>query len=78
MADRAMEEQQGAGQGDKPPASPLRAISAVLGAFVGIRKSKDRDADLASLKPAHVIIAGVIGAALFVTIIVTLVRLIAR
>lgn len=78
MADRGTGEQRGAAQGDKPAASPLRAISAVLGAFVGIRKSKDRDADLASVKPVHVIVAGVIGAALFVTIIVSLVRLIAR
>jgi hypothetical protein len=50
----------------------------VLGAFIGIRKSSDRDRDLASLKPVHVIVAGIIGAVLFVTIIVTLVRLIAR
>ena len=57
--------------------SPLRAVSAVLGAFIGIRKSADRDKDLASLKPIHVIVAGVIGAALFVLVIVTLVRLIA-
>jgi hypothetical protein len=59
-------------------ASPWRAISAVLGAFVGIRKSADRDRDLASLKPVHVIVAGVIGAALFVTTIVMLVKLITR
>ena len=58
--------------------SPWRAISAVLGAFVGIRKSADRDRDLAALKPVHVIVAGIIGAALFVTTIVTLVRLITR
>lgn len=56
--------------------SALRAVSAVLGAFVGIRKSSARDKDLASLKPIHVIVAGVLGAALFVLIIVTVVRLI--
>jgi hypothetical protein len=61
-----------------PKTSPWRAISAVLGAFVGIRKSADRDRDLAALKPVHVVIAGIIGAALFVTAIVTLVRLITR
>jgi hypothetical protein len=59
-------------------ASPLRAVSAVLGAFIGIRKSADRDRDLASLKPIHVIVAGLIGAAIFVLTIVTLVRLITR
>jgi hypothetical protein len=59
-------------------ASPWRAISAVLGAFIGIRKSADRDRDLAALKPVHVVVAGIIGAVLFVTTIVTLVRLITR
>ena len=56
--------------------SPLRAVSAVLGAFIGIRKSSARDKDLASIKPLHVVIAGVIAAAIFVLTIVTFVRLI--
>ncbi len=56
--------------------SALRAVSAVLGAFIGIRKSSARDKDLASLKPIHVIVAGLVGAALFVLSIVTLVKLI--
>jgi hypothetical protein len=56
--------------------SPLRAVSAVLGAFIGIRKSSARDRDLASLRPVHVIVAGVIAAAIFVLTLVTLVRLI--
>jgi hypothetical protein len=56
--------------------SPLRAVSAVLGAFIGIRKSSARDRDLASLRPVHVVVAGVIAAAIFVLTIVTVVRLI--
>lgn len=56
--------------------SPLRAVSAVLGAFIGIRKSSARDQDLATTKPAHVIIAGLIAAVIFVVTIVTVVRLI--
>lgn len=56
--------------------SPLRAVSAVLGAFIGIRKSSARDQDLATTKPAHVIIAGLIAAVVFVVTIVTVVRLI--
>jgi hypothetical protein len=47
-----------------------------LGAFIGIRRSSDRDRDLASLKPAYVIVAGVLAAALFVLALVTLVHLI--
>jgi hypothetical protein len=48
----------------------------VLGAFIGIRRRSAGDRDLASLKPVHVIVAGVIAAALFVIILVTLVNLI--
>ncbi len=55
---------------------PLRAVSAVLGAFIGIRKSSARDRDLASVKPAHIVIAGVIAAIVFVLTIITLVRFI--
>lgn len=55
---------------------PLRAVSAVLSAFIGIRKSSARDKDLASLKPVHVIVAGLIAAAVFVATIVTLVLVI--
>lgn len=62
------EEQQGHEKGH-----PLRAVAAVLSAFIGIRKSAARDKDLASLKPVHVIVAGLIAAAVFVATIVTLV-----
>ena len=59
-----------------PRPSGLRAISAVLGEFIGIRKSTDRDTDLAQLRPIHVILTGIIAAALFVLTIVMLVRFI--
>jgi hypothetical protein len=62
-------------RGDKR-SNPLRAVSAVLGAFIGIRKSAARDKDLVSLKPIHVIVAGLIAAAVFVATIVTLVLVI--
>jgi hypothetical protein len=54
--------------------SPLRAIFQVLCAFVGIRRSSA--ADVASIKPVHLIIAAIIAAAVFVVTIVTLVNLI--
>jgi hypothetical protein len=56
--------------------SPLRAVSAVLSAFIGIRKSSARDRDMASVRPVHIIVAGVIAAAIFVLTLITLVRLI--
>ncbi len=69
-AAKAMEPQRDKASG------PLRAVSAVLGAFIGIRKNSARDRDLASVKPAHIVIAGVIAAVVFVLAIVTLVRFI--
>jgi hypothetical protein len=56
--------------------NPLRAVAAVLSAFIGIRKSAARDQDLASLKPVHVIVVGLVAAALFVALLVTLVQVI--
>jgi hypothetical protein len=63
-------------EGRSKRSNPLRAVSAVLSAFIGIRKSTARDKDLASLKPIHVIVAGLIAAAVFVATIVTLVLVI--
>ena len=61
-----------------PPraSSLLRALPALLGAFIGIRKGSASERDLAGLNPLHVIAAAVLAAALFVIIIVTLVGLI--
>jgi hypothetical protein len=56
--------------------SPLRAIATVLSAFIGIRKSASHNRDLSGLRPVHVIVAGLIAAAIFVFTIITLVRLI--
>ncbi|MCC7546760.1 MAG: DUF2970 domain-containing protein [Burkholderiales bacterium] len=56
--------------------SPLRAVAAVLSAFIGIRKNAARDRDQDAIRPLHVVIAGVIAAAVFVLTIVTVVRLI--
>lgn len=47
-------------------------------AFLGIRRGAAARSDLASLRPWQVVVAGVVGAALFVTVIVSLVRIIAR
>ena len=39
-----------------------------------MRKGSEHEADMAKLNPVHVIIAGVIGAALFVLLLILLVR----
>lgn len=55
-------------------ASPLAVARAVFWSFLGIRRRTGHDADVVRLKPAQVIVAGIIGAALFVTTILLVVR----
>ena len=47
---------------------------AVAWSFFGVRKGKDHAQDVAKLNPVHVIVAGLIGAAVFVGVLVVLVR----
>lgn len=46
---------------------------AVAWSFFGVRRSAGLDQDVAKLNPVHVIIAGIVGAALFVLALVLLV-----
>jgi len=52
----------------------FQAMKAVSWAFFGIRKQSDHDHDAATLTLGQVIVAGLIGAALFVAAIVILVK----
>ena len=56
------------------PVSFLQTIRAVAWSFFGVRRGKDYENDVAQLNPVHVIIAGVIGALLFVLLLVLLVH----
>ena len=51
-----------------------RTVLAVVWSFLGIRRRADYAQDIAQLNPIHVIVAGIIGAALFVVVLVLLVR----
>ena len=55
-------------------ASLRQTISAVAWSFFGVRRGRDHEQDMARLNPVHVIIAGVLGAALFVLVLVLVVR----
>ena len=55
-------------------ASPLEVAKAVFWSFLGIRKRAAHESDMARLKPAHVIIAGIVGAVIFVTGLILIVR----
>ncbi len=55
-------------------ASVGQTIAAVAWSFFGVRRGRDHERDMAKLNPVHVIIAGVLGAAVFVGMLVLLVR----
>ena len=60
------------------PAGFLRVMGAVFWSFLGIRRKASGDRDAGTIKPLHVIVAGVLGAAIFVAVLVTLVHFITR
>lgn len=55
-------------------ATALQAGKAVFWAFFGVRKGMDHDADAVSITPLQAVVAGLIGAALFVLSLVLLVH----
>lgn len=69
---------------DKPPGdltealarrgSFLQTMRAVAWSFFGVRRSREYEQDVSRLNPVHVIVAGVLGAALFIVALVLLVR----
>ncbi|WP_426104075.1 DUF2970 domain-containing protein [Massilia sp. TSP1-1-2] len=64
-------------KGDKPTgrkASFGATMKAVFWSFFGIRKRSDYESDSANLNPIHVVIAALIGVALFIGVIIMLVR----
>lgn len=58
------------------PASFGATVKAVLWSFFGVRKKSDYESDAARLNPVHVLVAGVLGAALFVAVLVVIVKLV--
>ena len=59
-------------------ATPLQVAKAVFWSFFGIRRRADYEKDAVTLTPAQVIVAGIIGAIIFVLSLVTLVHFITR
>src|SRR6516225_6496081 len=55
-------------------ASFWQIVFAVWSSFFGVRKRRDHDAISQSIKPQHLIVAAVIGAALFVLTLIVIVR----
>lgn len=76
------ERRAGGALGERPerrrPASFKRTLLAVLWSFFGVRKSKDLERDANELNPLHVVIVGVIVAAVFVGVLFALVQWVIR
>lgn len=63
---------------DKPhrrKGSFLATMKAVLWSFFGVRKRKDYESDAANLNPVHVIVAALIGVAIFIGLLMLAVRM---
>lgn len=54
--------------------SLLQSFRAVAWSFFGIRRGRDYERDVGRLNPVHVVIAGVIGALIFVAALVLVVH----
>jgi hypothetical protein len=54
--------------------SAWQTAQAVAWSFFGVRRRADLEQDVQRLNPVHVVIAGLVGAALFVALLVVVVR----
>jgi Protein of unknown function (DUF2970) len=63
-----------AGSQEPRSAGPLEVAKAVFWSFLGIRKQAAHEKDAVTIKPVHAILAGIIGAAIFVLTLIMLVR----
>lgn len=59
---------------DKQTPSLLDVARSVLWAMIGVQKSKNHERDFKHGKPSQYIIVGLIGVAIFITIIITVVK----
>jgi hypothetical protein len=56
------------------PASLAQTARAVLWSFFGVRKRAHYEEDAATLNPVHVIVMGIVGAALFIAILLSIIK----
>ncbi|SFG04274.1 Protein of unknown function [Duganella sp. CF458] len=54
----------------------LYSMKAVIWSFFGLRRNSDFEQDQEKIKPVHVIVAGLLGAALFIGLLVSIVKLV--
>lgn len=58
----------------RPKASFVASMKTVLWSFVGIRKGRDYQRDVEQLNPIQIVIAAVIGVAIFITILIIIIQ----
>jgi hypothetical protein len=46
----------------------------VMWSFLGVRKRRDLEADATQLNPLHVVLAALVGAAIFIAVLILIVR----
>lgn len=66
-------------QAVKPVAKPrsfLATLGAVFWSFAGLRSKQDAEQDATGLNPVYVIVAGLLGAAIFIAVLITVVKLV--
>jgi hypothetical protein len=56
-------------------ASFLASMKAVFWSFFGVRKRRDYEDDAVNLNPVHVIVAALLGVAIFIGVLLLLVKL---
>jgi len=54
----------------------VATMKAVFWSFFGVRKRRDYESDAAKLNPLHVVIAGIIGAIIFMAILIVIVKIV--
>ncbi len=60
----------------KDSPSFLYSLRAVFWSFFGLRRKSDFDTDSAKLNPLHIVIAALIGVAVFIGVLITIVKLV--
>lgn len=68
-----MEEQD---DGKRNTRSFIATMVAVAWSFIGLRRKKDFDEDVGGLNPVYVIVGGLIGTAIFIGVLLTIVNIV--
>lgn len=60
----------------EPSSSFLRTAKAIFWAFFGVRRRQHGEFDAANLKPVQIVAAGIMGGAVFVLVLLLVVRMV--